>query len=53
MQGQRSGNQGDKSVQSLDVTRLPAKFDGVSDWVKREQPAFNKPTKFKVRDGSF
>ena len=28
-------------------------LDWVADWVKRELPAFNKPTKFEVRDGAF
>ncbi|CDN89647.1 MULTISPECIES: NAD-dependent epimerase/dehydratase family protein [Hydrogenophaga] len=32
---------------------LGAMLDWVADWVKREQPAFNKPTKFEVRDGAF
>jgi nucleoside-diphosphate-sugar epimerase len=30
-----------------------AMLDWVADWVQREQPAFNKPTKFEVRDGAF
>ena len=30
-----------------------AMLDWVADWVKREQPAHNKPTKFEVRDGAF
>ncbi|MCJ0761758.1 NAD-dependent epimerase/dehydratase family protein [Variovorax terrae] len=32
---------------------LGAMLDWVADWVKREQPVFNKPTKFEVRDGDF
>ena len=32
---------------------LGAMIDWVADWVQREQPAFNKPTKFEVRDGAF
>lgn len=32
---------------------LGAMLDWVADWVKREQPTLNKPTKFEVRDGSF
>lgn len=32
---------------------LGVMLDWVSDWVRREQPAFNKPTKFEVRDGAF
>lgn len=32
---------------------LGTMLDWVADWVKREQPAFNKPTKFEVRDGAF
>lgn len=27
--------------------------DWVAHWIKREQPTFNKPAKFEVRDGSF
>ena len=32
---------------------LGAMLDWVADWVKREQPAHGKPTKFEVRDGAF
>lgn len=32
---------------------LGAMLDWVADWVKRDQPALNKPTKFEVRDGAF
>jgi nucleoside-diphosphate-sugar epimerase len=32
---------------------LGAMLDWVADWVKRDQPTFNKPTKFEVRDGAF
>lgn len=30
-----------------------AMLDWVADWVRHEQPAFNKPTRFEVRDGAF
>ena len=32
---------------------LGAMLDWVADWVKHEQPAHGKPTKFEVRDGAF
>jgi hypothetical protein len=32
---------------------LGAMLDWVADWAEREQPTFNKPTKFEVRDGCF
>ena len=32
---------------------LGAMLDWVADWVQREQPTHNKPTKFEVRDGAF
>ncbi len=28
-------------------------LDWVADWVARDMPSFNKPTKFEVRDGAF
>lgn len=35
------------------VVPLAAMLDWVADWVVREGPTYNKPTKFEVRDGSF
>jgi dTDP-4-dehydrorhamnose reductase len=32
---------------------LGAMLDWVADWVTRDGPTYNKPTKFEVRDGSF
>jgi nucleoside-diphosphate-sugar epimerase len=32
---------------------LASMLDWVADWVARDQPSFNKPTKYEVRDGGF
>jgi nucleoside-diphosphate-sugar epimerase len=35
------------------VVPLAAMLDWVADWVRHQQPTYNKPTKFEVRDGGF
>jgi hypothetical protein len=44
-----------EAVRLFGAPRVPIgiMLDWVADWVARSMPAFNRPTKFEVRDGAF